>query len=375
MSIDADGSGTVDGEELSNAFLSSGVVANGKICSKLFNLMDVDGTGEVGFDNFIRTITSSSMSKFVHFQKLDSMISSQCALSTETLLSQERRKILMKFVVDRDKVHDYELSTLHDDKTAKKKLASLHKPLVNKKTRALTTSEIDDIAESMNHKKEPRQEVMKELPLANMSRRRTMTALHGVPKEGLNPQCSPNPSNDTGGRKKSYWRQNSNFNILDLIKKNRLKAEENIKNSEIHQSLEQAIAVERHSFGGNVTHHNIKRQNSAVLCPLEDVLPNEVLKMMRKNQQEILFSVDSYEENNLLTSTLTEMEDEDMSDCEGNDSECHLTEASLALEHNQSLDGPSKSSATPHLQVKAKIRSPNAVVLRPINNRNSRTSS
>lgn len=43
MSIDADDSGTVDKEELFDSFVASGVVASEKICSKLFELMDVDG--------------------------------------------------------------------------------------------------------------------------------------------------------------------------------------------------------------------------------------------------------------------------------------------------------------------------------------------
>lgn len=54
MSIDTDDSGSLDKGELFESFVASGVVASEKICTKLFELMDVDGSGEVDFDNFIR---------------------------------------------------------------------------------------------------------------------------------------------------------------------------------------------------------------------------------------------------------------------------------------------------------------------------------
>ena len=247
MSIDADGSGTVDRSELFDSFVSSGVVASSKTCGKLFEVMDVDGTGEVDFDNFIRTITSSSMSKAVQMHKLDSMINSQSALSTETLLSQERRKILMKFVVDKDKLHDFEIESLTtDDKKAQMKLAKLHKPM--KESRLMsgsgyTKKEIDEISASMqkgNQSKSPDGNASPEdsasspnaLPRANMERRRTRTNGFELGFAG-----------GLGATKSE-----GSFKIQDLIKRNEERAAEKRRYSEVSEALSNVVVAEKKEF-------------------------------------------------------------------------------------------------------------------------------
>jgi len=316
MSIDADGSGTVDRTELFDSFLSAGVVANHKICSKLFEVMDADMTGEVDFERFIRTITASSMSKSVQLHKLDAMINSQSALSTETLLSQERRKILMKFVVDQDKLHDFERDSLVTSSAgAQSKLAKLHKPIEETRikksySKELNTKELDSmIASTQKSARKPLKrmdtpaEVMVDvLPKGNLERRRTRvngTSL-GIQDGALN--LSERRGAIVG--KPNILKQQRSFNIVDLIKKKEMRVAEIKLNAEVQEQFTHAIATEKKVLTKSTSLPEKSNRKSA-LEELALVLPSQIMNMM--NERKLVDTVDEDDE-----------EEESDSDCDNN---------------------------------------------------------
>lgn len=313
MSIDADGSGTVDKAELFDSFLSAGVVANHKICTKLFEVMDVNLTGEVAFDHFIRTITSSSMSKAVQLHKLDDMINAQSALSTETLLSQERRKILMKFVVDQDKLHDFERDSLvTNGLSANAKLAKLHAPMVESKAKLkskkhyneFSSQELDSIADTLKPKKKKGKKaeapdiVVDVLPKANMGRRSTRvngTSL-GIQNGAIN--ATERRGALIPGGKPTLLKQRS-FNIVDLIKKKENQIAEVKMNAEVQDQFTQVIAAEKRILYKSTSLPEKPVRKSA-LEELSLVLPSQIMKMMAEQEAlkaNSLQEVDEEEEN------------------------------------------------------------------------------
>ena len=228
------------------------------------------------------------MSKAVHMQKLDIMITSQSALSTETLLSQERRKILMKFVVDQDKLHDFEMESLTtDDQKASKKLANLHQPMMESKGRSksskniLTTSEIDSIAASMTKKRSikdlsrPLPMPDAELPRANLERRSTRMNGRSL---GINTGDSSS-RNLTPGI--ANFQKLANFNIVDLINKKNAQRAEVKKHAQVQDVVSLLISSEKQILQKQMSLPD--RATSPLhdgLGPLNEVLPAEVMQML-----------------------------------------------------------------------------------------------
>eukprot|EP00602_Paraphysomonas_sp_CaronLab_P003136 CAMPEP_0185038920 /NCGR_PEP_ID=MMETSP1103-20130426/35177_1 /TAXON_ID=36769 /ORGANISM="Paraphysomonas bandaiensis, Strain Caron Lab Isolate" /LENGTH=389 /DNA_ID=CAMNT_0027577583 /DNA_START=120 /DNA_END=1289 /DNA_ORIENTATION=+ len=100
-SMDTDGSGGVGIDELTNTLLSSGIVKFKKDVERIFKEMDADNNGEVSFDEFVYAIAVNDAKRRLQLQKLDSLVNSDKVLSTETLLSVERRNVLMQHIVDK----------------------------------------------------------------------------------------------------------------------------------------------------------------------------------------------------------------------------------------------------------------------------------
>eukprot|EP00602_Paraphysomonas_sp_CaronLab_P002825 CAMPEP_0185026018 /NCGR_PEP_ID=MMETSP1103-20130426/9559_1 /TAXON_ID=36769 /ORGANISM="Paraphysomonas bandaiensis, Strain Caron Lab Isolate" /LENGTH=350 /DNA_ID=CAMNT_0027559437 /DNA_START=212 /DNA_END=1264 /DNA_ORIENTATION=+ len=100
-SMDTDRSGGVGIDELTNTLLSSGVVKFKKDVERIFKEMDTDNSGDVSFDEFLYAIAMNDAKRRLQLQKLDSIVNSDKLLSTETLLSLERRNVLMKHIVDK----------------------------------------------------------------------------------------------------------------------------------------------------------------------------------------------------------------------------------------------------------------------------------
>lgn len=112
--MDADDTGTVDISELSAVLLSTGILNNQREVSTLFEVADADKSGGITFDEFLSVIDSYVKSKKIKIGKLDSVVKSGGILSKETLLSQERRGVLMKHVVDNSTLRARQLEFAFD---------------------------------------------------------------------------------------------------------------------------------------------------------------------------------------------------------------------------------------------------------------------
>eukprot|EP00602_Paraphysomonas_sp_CaronLab_P007385 CAMPEP_0185036854 /NCGR_PEP_ID=MMETSP1103-20130426/30443_1 /TAXON_ID=36769 /ORGANISM="Paraphysomonas bandaiensis, Strain Caron Lab Isolate" /LENGTH=340 /DNA_ID=CAMNT_0027574575 /DNA_START=292 /DNA_END=1314 /DNA_ORIENTATION=- len=95
-------SGTVSFETIVESFLSAGIVRFKKDLILMFNIKGADA--EITFDHFLETLAVSVISRKIAVHKLDSFVDSQNNLAPDTLLSQERRMLLMEHIVDRPAV-------------------------------------------------------------------------------------------------------------------------------------------------------------------------------------------------------------------------------------------------------------------------------
>ncbi|CAE7731445.1 unnamed protein product [Symbiodinium microadriaticum] len=90
-------------EIIGNTFVSAGILKSKRELVRMFESRGNADT--VGFDGFLDVITVNYMSTKLCMQKLDSMIDDAAdGLSSETILTQERRRLLLEHVVDRPAV-------------------------------------------------------------------------------------------------------------------------------------------------------------------------------------------------------------------------------------------------------------------------------
>ena len=103
LKMDIDGSGEVGVDELQDPLLSAGVFKSRADIEKMLRTVEMNDDNEVTFDNFLRAVSNSKACKKDKMKNLQVM-SSDKYFSMDTLLSQERRKALLKGIVDDAKV-------------------------------------------------------------------------------------------------------------------------------------------------------------------------------------------------------------------------------------------------------------------------------
>lgn len=111
--------GTVALNELAVLFISTGLSRNKKVFDELFEPFENSSsvTGEVGminFNNFLCGIEANVLSRKLSLNALDIFVGDDDSLSTDTILSQERRKLLMQHVVDRPAVRAWGIDNSSD---------------------------------------------------------------------------------------------------------------------------------------------------------------------------------------------------------------------------------------------------------------------
>lgn len=114
LKMDADGSGEVGVDELQDPLLSSGVVKSRSDIEHMLRSVVMNENNEVTFDNFLKAINNSKYCKKDKIKNLQVMSSNQ-NFAMETLLSQERRRILLKGIVDDATERQQQLEMLLND--------------------------------------------------------------------------------------------------------------------------------------------------------------------------------------------------------------------------------------------------------------------
>lgn len=99
LKMDADGSGEVSIEELQDPLLSAGVLKSTAEIKNMLNHVEHTEDGEVSFENFLKAVNSSKNCKKDKMKNLQKM-SADSMFSMDTLLSQERRRALLKGIID-----------------------------------------------------------------------------------------------------------------------------------------------------------------------------------------------------------------------------------------------------------------------------------
>jgi hypothetical protein len=105
--MDYNKSGKVDCEEMTAVLLSSGIFRGRKDVSGIFSEYDMDKSGDITFEEFLCLIRNYS--KHLDLDRLDDLVDETCTLSSETLLSQQRRGMLMQYVVNESVMRDREV--------------------------------------------------------------------------------------------------------------------------------------------------------------------------------------------------------------------------------------------------------------------------
>jgi hypothetical protein len=103
MKMDADGSGEVSVDELQEPLLSCGVVRSKAEIRQMFRNAGLDDTGEVGFNDLMKAINKMRDAKKKKLSNLQNMCNDPI-MSMETLLSEERRRLLLHGVVNEAEV-------------------------------------------------------------------------------------------------------------------------------------------------------------------------------------------------------------------------------------------------------------------------------
>ena len=98
--LDSNNTGSVDIGELSSVLLSTEILSSQQQVKQFFSAADCDNSGGITFDEFLSAIDNHVRAKKIKIQKLNDVVKSKAILSKETLLSQERRTVLMKHIVD-----------------------------------------------------------------------------------------------------------------------------------------------------------------------------------------------------------------------------------------------------------------------------------
>ena len=97
--LDSNDNGLVSADELCHVFLSSGIMKRKKDVINMFLACDIDKSKGLTFDEFIIGVKLMTTTGKLKYSKLDSLVDECNALTTETILSQQRRNLLMHHVV------------------------------------------------------------------------------------------------------------------------------------------------------------------------------------------------------------------------------------------------------------------------------------
>lgn len=109
VAMDANDNGLVSMDELSRVFLSSGIMKRNIDIINMFKACDIDKSNELNFDEFILAIKPYAMSGKLRLDKLDALVENANSLTTETVLSQQRRNLLMHHIVTAAELRQYEV--------------------------------------------------------------------------------------------------------------------------------------------------------------------------------------------------------------------------------------------------------------------------
>lgn len=112
--LDADNTATVDIGELGSVLLSTGILNNQKEVANFFDVCDSDHSGGITFDEFLSVISTYVKANKIKIQKLNRVVKNGMTLSKETILSQERRMVLMKHIVDKSTLRARQLDIAFD---------------------------------------------------------------------------------------------------------------------------------------------------------------------------------------------------------------------------------------------------------------------
>eukprot|EP00602_Paraphysomonas_sp_CaronLab_P007944 CAMPEP_0185035302 /NCGR_PEP_ID=MMETSP1103-20130426/26427_1 /TAXON_ID=36769 /ORGANISM="Paraphysomonas bandaiensis, Strain Caron Lab Isolate" /LENGTH=435 /DNA_ID=CAMNT_0027572315 /DNA_START=333 /DNA_END=1640 /DNA_ORIENTATION=- len=88
-------------DDIANSFVSAGLVKFKKEVRYMFEDVISPDSEEIEFDDFLNIVSANILSNQIPQQKLEDLVDSESDLSADTLLSQERRKLLMEHVVNR----------------------------------------------------------------------------------------------------------------------------------------------------------------------------------------------------------------------------------------------------------------------------------
>jgi hypothetical protein len=102
--IDMNRSGSVDVGELSAMLIGAGVVKNRRQARIIFKDMDTNGNGSISFNEFLAVVADSETKRRMQVKRLDAFVASESLLDPDTLLSLERRHIIMQQVIHQTKL-------------------------------------------------------------------------------------------------------------------------------------------------------------------------------------------------------------------------------------------------------------------------------
>jgi hypothetical protein len=117
--MDADNTATVDIGELGSVMLSTGILNNQKEVADYFDMCDLDNSGGITFDEFLNAIAFHVKASKIKIEKLNRVVRNGSILSKETVLSQERRMVLMKHIVDNSTMRARQLDIAFDGAVAR----------------------------------------------------------------------------------------------------------------------------------------------------------------------------------------------------------------------------------------------------------------
>ena len=102
--IDTNGSGAVDVKELSRLLIEAHVVKNKREARVIFDEIDVNKNGTISFQEFVNAIADSEVKQRIQIRKLDTYIDAENLLDSETLLSAQRRQVIMDHIIRKNEL-------------------------------------------------------------------------------------------------------------------------------------------------------------------------------------------------------------------------------------------------------------------------------
>jgi hypothetical protein len=113
--------GTVELVEIANLFICAGICRNRKVFDDLFEICETGSGSEEGFisfTQFLSTIETRVLSRRLFVNSLDSFIIDNPSLSADTVVIQERRKLLMQHIVHKPAVRAWGIDHASDNITS-----------------------------------------------------------------------------------------------------------------------------------------------------------------------------------------------------------------------------------------------------------------